>query len=161
VNSRRRIRQVYWPSDRRAKTYAGNSRNRISVKRYGTDRETDRLSSRRLWSVQTRNQPNVRWTSATMTNNYVPVYRLSLTINVFINVVLVYSHCMLAEYVEQSRVYVTVRCPFVCPIIRPPQAAATGLLMWARRAGDIDRLLHGRAPALSSNCEQVSADVES
>jgi len=39
-----------------------------------------------------------------------------------------------------SMVYVcqtSVR-PSVCPI-RPP-----GLLLWARRAGDIDRLLHGR-----------------
>ena len=31
----------------------------------------------------------------------------------------------------------------VCPI-RPPQSAAAGLLLWARRPRDIDRLLHGR-----------------
>ena len=31
----------------------------------------------------------------------------------------------------------------VCPI-RPLQQRAAGLLLWARRAGDIDRLLHGR-----------------
>ena len=33
--------------------------------------------------------------------------------------------------------------PSVCPI-RPLQQSAAGLLLWARRAGDIDRLLHGR-----------------
>jgi len=33
--------------------------------------------------------------------------------------------------------------PSVCPI-RPLQQRAAGLLLWARRAGDIDRLLHGR-----------------
>jgi len=33
--------------------------------------------------------------------------------------------------------------PSVCPI-RPPQAAAASLLLWARRPRDIDRLLHGR-----------------
>ena len=37
----------------------------------------------------------------------------------------------------------------VCPI-RPPHAAA-GLLLWARRPGDIDRLLHGKGPAASSS----------
>ena len=40
----------------------------------------------------------------------------------------------------------------VCPIVRPPHSAAAGLLLWARRAGDSDRLLHGRAH--SSKCEQ-------
>ena len=34
-------------------------------------------------------------------------------------------------------------CLSVCPI-RPPHAAATSLLLWARRAGDIDRLLQQR-----------------
>ena len=33
--------------------------------------------------------------------------------------------------------------PSVCPI-RSPHAAAAGLLLWARRAGDIDRLLQQR-----------------
>jgi len=37
----------------------------------------------------------------------------------------------------QSRVYATVGCPSVC------SSAAAGLLLWARPAGDIDRLLHG------------------
>jgi len=31
----------------------------------------------------------------------------------------------------------------ICPIIRPLHAAAAGLLLSARRAGDIDRLLLG------------------
>ena len=47
----------------------------------------------------------------------------------------------------RSRVYATVGRPSVslsvCPI-RLPHAAAAGLLLWARRPGDIDRLLHGR-----------------
>jgi len=28
--------------------------------------------------------------------------------------------------------------PYVCPIYRPLHAAAAGLLLWARRAGDTD-----------------------
>ena len=35
-------------------------------------------------------------------------------------------------------------CPSVCLIVRPPHAAAAGLLLWARRPGDSDRLLHQR-----------------
>ena len=35
-------------------------------------------------------------------------------------------------------------CPSIRPISRPPHVAAAGLLLWARRAGVIDRLLHGR-----------------
>jgi len=35
-------------------------------------------------------------------------------------------------------------CLSVCPVYRPLQQRAAGLLLWARRAGDIDRLLHGR-----------------
>jgi len=46
-----------------------------------------------------------------------------------------------------STVYATVGRPSVrpsvCPI-RPPHDAAAGLLLWARRPGDIDRLLHGQ-----------------
>jgi len=33
-------------------------------------------------------------------------------------------------------------CPSVCPI-RPVKQRAARLLLWAQRAGDIDRLLHG------------------
>jgi len=44
----------------------------------------------------------------------------------------------------RSKVYATVGrlsvCMSVCPI-QPPQGAAAGLLLWARRAEDIDRLL--------------------
>ena len=46
----------------------------------------------------------------------------------------------------RSRVYETVERPSVrpsiCPIDRLQQRRATGLLLSARRAGDIDRLLH-------------------
>jgi len=39
----------------------------------------------------------------------------------------------------------------LCPV-RLPHAAAAGLLLWARRQGDIDCLLHGRqAAAVSSS----------
>ena len=34
--------------------------------------------------------------------------------------------------------------PSVCPSVRPLQQRAAGLLLWARRVADIDRLLHGR-----------------
>ena len=47
----------------------------------------------------------------------------------------------------RSRVLETVRCPSVCPFfcpVGPLQQRAVGLLLWARRVGDIDRLLHGR-----------------
>jgi len=44
----------------------------------------------------------------------------------------------------------------VCPI-RPPYAAAAGLLLWARRVEDIDRLLHGRRENAGS--AMLSADV--
>ena len=51
--------------------------------------------------------------------------------------------------------------PSVCPIIRPPHATAAGLLLWARWAGDIDRLLHGRRSAATASKCHVSADVGS
>jgi len=38
-----------------------------------------------------------------------------------------------------GRVYVTMRCTFVCPIVWLPYTAAPGLLLWTQRAGDIDR----------------------
>jgi len=44
----------------------------------------------------------------------------------------------------------------VC-LIRSPHAAATGLLLWARRVGDICRLLHGRhAPNECGQCHVLS-----
>jgi len=52
-------------------------------------------------------------------------------------------------------------CPSVCPIIRPAHAAAAGLLLWARRARDIDRLLHGQHSAANANSVTLSADVGS
>jgi len=56
---------------------------------------------------------------------------------------------------------VTVRCPSVCPSVcpfyRPLQQRAAGLLLWARRASDIDRLLQQAtahsSTAASSKCE--------
>jgi len=38
-----------------------------------------------------------------------------------------------------GRVYITMRCTFVCPIVWLPYTTAPGLLLWAQRAGDIDR----------------------
>jgi len=48
----------------------------------------------------------------------------------------------------------------VCPIIWPPHAAAAGLLHWARRPGDIDRLLHGRRPAANASSVSLSVDTD-
>jgi len=55
------------------------------------------------------------------------------------------------ETAEHSSVRLSVRLS-VRHIIRPLHATAAGLLLWARRPGDIDRLLHGRRSA--ANCEQ-------
>jgi len=43
-------------------------------------------------------------------------------------------------------VYETVGRPFVCPSFRlsVPSFDRRTLLLWARRAGDIDRLQHGK-----------------
>jgi len=52
----------------------------------------------------------------------------------------------------QSRVYETVACPSVRPSV-PSFSRRTllrGLLLWARRARDIDRLLHGRRSAAAA-----------
>ena len=46
--------------------------------------------------------------------------------------------CNFYHYAERSQ-YVTVRCPSVCL-----SQSAAGLLLWARPAGDIHRLLHRR-----------------
>ena len=60
----------------------------------------------------------------------------------------------------RSRVYVKAGrpsvCLSVCPIIRPPHSAAAGLLLCARRAGDIDRLLHGRPAGVQQQMRAVS-----
>jgi len=47
-------------------------------------------------------------------------------------------------------------CPSVCPIYRPLQQRAVGLLPWAPRAGDIDRLLHGASAAGAAAFRSVS-----
>ena len=65
----------------------------------------------------------------------------------------------------RSKVYETVGrpsvrlpvCLSVRPIMRPSHAAATGLLLWARRAGDIDHLLHNRRSAAAAPQQQMRA----
>jgi len=59
------------------------------------------------------------------------------------------STTALSTLLRRGKVYVTIRCPSVCPSCRPLHQRVVGLLPWARRTGDIDRLLHGR-PAPSS-----------
>jgi len=62
----------------------------------------------------------------------------------------------------QSRVCETAGRPSVFPVIRPPHPAVVGLLLWARRAGDIDRLLlHDRRAAATASSVALSADVGS
>jgi len=52
--------------------------------------------------------------------------------------------------------------PSVFPVIRPPHPAVVGLLLWARRAGDVDRLLlHDRRAAATASSVALSADVGS
>ena len=67
--------------------------------------------------------------------------------------------------IVRSRVYEIIGRPSVClsvrPVIRSPLAVAAGLLLWARRPGDIDRLLHGRRSAASASSVTLSADVGS
>jgi len=67
-----------------------------------------------------------------------------------------------------GRVYVTARCPSVCPIYRLMHAAAAGLLLWARRAGEIDRSRRPpgataarRRSAANASSVTLSADVGS
>ena len=62
-----------------------------------------------------------------------------------------YWHCL---HSMRSRLCVTVRCPSVVPI-RPLQQCAAGLLLWARRVGDIDDCSTiGAAATRSSKCGQ-------
>ena len=68
----------------------------------------------------------------------------------------VYCHCL---HSMRSRVYVTEECPSVRPSVYPSmgqlqQPAAAGLLLWARRAGDVDRLLQQQRAA--GQCHVVS-----
>ena len=58
----------------------------------------------------------------------------------------------------RRRVYVTVRCPTVPAWAHSSKPAAAGLLLWARWAGDIDRLLNGRCSAAAAGeCGQCHA----
>ena len=79
----------------------------------------------------------------------------------------------LAQYAEQGlregrasvclSVCPSVR-PSVCPTIRPgspPYPTAAGLLLCARRVGDIDRLLHGRRNSSSAAARRLSANASS
>ena len=51
-------------------------------------------------------------------------------------------------------------CLSVCVVIRLRHADAAGLLLWARRPADIDRLLHGRrSAAANANSATSPADV--
>jgi len=75
--------------------------------------------------------------------------------------------------VMRSRVYKTVLRPSVrlsvCPIYRPLQQRAAGLLLWAPQAGNIDRLLHGASASgaaafrsiLSTAARRSAANVSS
>jgi len=53
-----------------------------------------------------------------------------------------------------GRVYAAVRrpsvCLSVCPIYRPLKQHVAGLLLWAGRVGDIERLLHGLTDSTDS-----------
>jgi len=65
----------------------------------------------------------------------------------------------------RSRVCETVERPSVCPSVRPNSrplnAAAASLLLWARRTGNVDRLLHGWRSAANASSVTLSADVGS
>jgi len=52
-------------------------------------------------------------------------------------------------------------CTSVLPIIRPLHATSAGLLLWARQAGDINRLLHGRCSVANAISVMLSADIVS
>jgi len=64
-----------------------------------------------------------------------------------------YLHCPQSMW---SSVYVTVGRPSVRPI-RPPLASVAGLLLWTRRPGDIDPLLHGRRSAAATAQRRAAA----
>jgi len=58
-----------------------------------------------------------------------------------------------ARTVRYRSVYVTIRCLSVCQSVclsRLAPRRAAGLLLWARRPGDIDRLLHVRRSAAAA-----------
>jgi len=104
-----------------------------------------------------------------VTNHY--SYFLPIVINLSLSFFVIFDYfIVLRNFIDttrsvQSRVYETVGRPSVClsvrSIIRPPHAAVAGLLLWARRPGDIDRLLHGRRSAANTSSVTLSADVGS
>jgi len=51
--------------------------------------------------------------------------------------------------------------PSVCPTYQPLQQRAAGLLLWARRPRNIDRLLHSRRSAATASSVTLSAGVGS
>ena len=70
-----------------------------------------------------------------------------------------YTRSKVYETVGRPSVCLPVR-PSVCPI-QPPHAAAVGLLLWASRARDIDRLLCGHRSAANASSATLSANVGS
>jgi len=52
------------------------------------------------------------------------------------------SHNMRSRSIGNGRVSV---CPSVCLVVRPAHASTANMLLWARQAGDIDRILHAGA----------------
>jgi len=80
-----------------------------------------------------------------------------------VTTVAVFWHCL---HSMRSRGYEKVRCLFISPLVSPsmgPQqqvhsskAATAGLLLWARLAGDIDRLVHrGRRMRAVLRCQHT------
>ena len=67
---------------------------------------------------------------------------------------LLYWHCLQSM---RSRVYVTVRCPSVCLSVK---LTAEGLLLWARRVGDIDRLSYVGVQRVNASSATLLAYVE-
>jgi len=51
-------------------------------------------------------------------------------------------------------------CPHVCPSYRRLQQRAAGLLLWARRGRNIDRLLYCRRASAKASSVTLSADVK-
>jgi len=61
---------------------------------------------------------------------------------------------LLAGSIKLSSIRLSVRY-----IVRPPHPAAVGLLLWAQRSGDTDRLLHGRRLTAIARSVTLSGDV--
>jgi len=61
------------------------------------------------------------------------------------------------------KIFATVGRPSVCLSVCPiqPHAAGVGLLLWARRPGDIDRLLHGQVSSSRAAARRAAANAGS